>query len=108
MSKLPHRFPDDEPGGRMPWEKGCYVLLAGIGVVMLAAWLRDIFEVMSGLMLGVFFLWQVIRGLVIRRYFWYIAEEKVSFWGLLGGFVICLAFYWLCRENPSAGSFPRG
>lgn len=104
MSPLPPRFPDDDPGSRRAWDKGCYVLLAAIGLVMLAAWLHDIFEVMSGLMMGVFFLWQVIRGLVIKRYYWYIAEEKVSFWGLLGGLVISLIFYWLCRGNFSVGA----
>ena len=43
--------------------KGCYVLLVCIAMVLLASWRHDIFEVMSGLMMGVFFLWQVVRGL---------------------------------------------
>lgn len=98
MSKDRFRFPPDEEPGRFPWEKACYVLLAGIGVVLLVAWQRDIFEVMSGLMMGLFFLWQVVRGLIIKRYYWHIAEEKVSFWALLFGLVAAVCFYLLCRK----------
>ena len=68
MREPDFRLPEEKKGG-FPWEKGCYALLAGIGLVLLAAWKHDIFEVMSGLMMGVFFLWQVVRGLVIKRYF---------------------------------------
>ena len=98
MNKSPFRIPDDEGKSRFPWEKGCYVLLAAIGFIMLASWIRDFFEVMSALMMGVFFLWQVIRGLIIKRYFWHIAEEKVSFWGLFGGLCLAILFYMICRK----------
>lgn len=97
MKRDKFQFTDDTPGW-FPWEKGCYVLLLGIGLVLLAAWLHDIFEVMSGLMMELFFLWQVIRGLVIKRYYWHIAEEKVSFWSLFTGLALALLFYWLCQK----------
>ncbi len=89
------RPPEPDTPSRL-WEQGCYALLAGIGLVLLAAWKHDIFELMSGLMMGLFFLWQVVRGLVIKRYFWHIAEEKVSFWCLLTAFLLALLFYHLC------------
>lgn len=95
MSTPRHPLPGDSPNG-FPWEKGCYALLLGIGLVMLAAWLHDIFEVMSGLMMGVFFLWTVIRGLVIKRYYWHIPEEKVCFWSLALGLALAVGFYALC------------
>lgn len=88
----------EEDENRFPWEKGCYVLLVGIAMVMLAAWRHDIFEVMSGFMMGLFFLWQVIRGLVIKRYFWQIADDKVSFWSLFVGLILAIGFYLLCRK----------
>ncbi len=97
MSRMPHPFPPDSES-RFPWEKACYALLACIGLVLLAAWKNDFFEVMSGLMMGVFFLWQVVRGLIIKRYFWHIAEEKVSFWSLLVALLLALLFYWICRK----------
>ncbi|MBQ6942094.1 MAG: hypothetical protein IJN29_13190 [Akkermansia sp.] len=98
MSHPEFRLPDEKKGG-FPWEPGCYALLAGIGLVLLAAWKHDIFEVMSGLMMGIFFLWQVVRGLIIKRHFWHIAEEKVSFWSLLCALLLALLFFWLCRSN---------
>ncbi len=91
------KFQDDEKSF-FPWEKGCYVLLLGIALVLLASWMNDIFEVMSGLMMGIFFLWQVVRGLIIKRYYWHIAEEKVSFWSLLVGLLLAIGFYLLCKK----------
>ena len=88
----------EEDENRFPWEKGCYVLLVCIAMVLLASCRHDIFEVMSGLMMGVFFLWQVIRGLIIKRYFWQIADDKVSFWSLFVGLLLALLFYWLCKK----------
>lgn len=74
------------------------MLLLGIALVLLASWMNDIFEVMSGLMMGIFFLWQVVRGLIIKRYYWHIAEEKVSFWSLLVGLLLAIGFYFLCKK----------
>lgn len=97
MSKPEFKFPGEQDElHRARWEKGCYAMLAGIALVLLAAWLHDIFEVMSGLMMGLFFLWQVIRGLIIKRHFWHIAEEKVSFWALAVALLLALLFYRIC------------
>ena len=106
MSRAPHPFPPDSES-RFPWEKACYALLAGIGLVLLAAWKNDFFEVMSGLMMGVFFLWQVVRGLIIKRYFWHIAEEKVSFWSLLVALLLALLFYWICCKGTKHTELPN-
>lgn len=80
------------------WERVCYVLLVGIGLVLFASWLDGSFEVVSGLMFGFFIMWQVVRGLVIKRYFWHIPEEKVSFWSLLLAFFTALLCYYLCHK----------
>lgn len=85
---------DDTP--KFPYEKGCYALLLGIGLVTLAAWRQDKHEAMCALLMGLFFLWQVVRGLIIKRYFWRIADEKVSFWSLLVALFIAAAFLQLC------------
>lgn len=100
MSAPEFRLPDDgDARRRARWEKGCYALLVGIALVLFAAWLHDIFEVMSGLMMGIFFLYQVVRGLIIKRYYWHIAEEKVSFWALAAGLVLAITFYLLCHAK---------
>lgn len=80
------------------WERGCYALLVGVGLVLLVAWLDECFEVVSGLMFGFFIIWQVLRGLVIKRYFWHIAEEKVSFWSLVVALAVALLSYYLCQK----------
>ena len=90
---------EEEPKKGLWWERGCYVLLAGIGLVMLAGWLHGCFEALSGLMFGFFIVWQVVRGLVIKRHFWHIAEEKVSFWSLAVALVVALGCYWLCQRG---------
>ena len=87
---------DDSP--KFPYEKACYALLLGIGLVLLTAWRQDKLEVMSALLMGLFFLWQVVRGLIIKRYFWRIADEKVSFWSLLCALLIAIAFHLLARN----------
>ncbi len=79
------------------WEVGCYILVAGIALVFFAAWLHECAEAVGGLMFGFFVIWQVVRGLIIKRYYWHIAEEKVSFWGVLAGFLVSLLCYWLCQ-----------
>ena len=89
-----------------PWEKGCYVLLAVIVLVLLFAWLQGFFEVMSGLMFAFFILWQVVRGLVIKRHFWLIAEEKVSFWSLACGVLVVVLSYALCLDAKNEASAP--
>ncbi len=69
---------DNEKKSGLLWERACYVLLVGIGLVMLAGWLHDCFEALSALMFGFFIVWQVVRGLIIKRHFWHIPEEKVG------------------------------
>lgn len=98
MSPESFKLPDDDSRSRQLWEKGCYVLLLGIGLVLLAAWLHDIFEVISGLMMGLFFIWQVVRGLIIKRYYWHLCDEKVHFWSLFIGLLAGVGFYFLCRQ----------
>ena len=90
---------DDEKKSGWLWERGCYVLLLAIGLVMLAGWLHDCFEALSALMFGFFIVWQVVRGLVIKRYFWFIPEEKVSFWSLAVAFVVALLCFWICSQG---------
>lgn len=98
MSHPNFKLPNKEQESRFPWEKGCYVLLLCIALVLLAAWKNDIFEVMSSLMMGVYFLWMVVRGLIIKRYYWHISEEKVSFWSLFAGLLLAIGFYLLCHK----------
>ena len=73
------------------WEKGCYAWLVALGMAFFFSWLEGCFELVSGVMFGFFIIWQVVRGLVIKRYFWHIAEEKVSFWSL----AVAVAMAWL-------------
>lgn len=89
-------MPSDSPSS-FPYEKGCYVLLAGILFILFASWLKDCFEILSGLMMGIFFLWQVIRGLIIKRHFWHIPDEKVSFYSLLIALILATTFYFICH-----------
>lgn len=100
---------NEEKTSSFPWDKGCYVLLGVIGLLLLAAWLHGFFEVMSGLMFAFFILWQVVRGLIIKRHFWHIAEEKVSFWSLACGVLVAVMCYALCqgpKDEASAAPMP--
>lgn len=96
----------EEKTSAFPWEKGCYVLLLLIGLMLLASWLHGFFEVMSGLMFAFFILWQVVRGLIIKRHFWHIAEEKVSFWSLVCGVLVAVMCYALCQPHNDEVSAP--
>lgn len=88
---------------RFPYEKASYVLLGGIVFILFASWLKDCLEVLSGLMMGIFFLWQVIRGLIIKRYYWHFPDEKVAFYSLLIALAIATSFYFICK-TPSLNS----
>lgn len=48
-------------------------------------------EIMGSFYFGLLILYRVIVGLVIKRHFWQIADEKISFYSLLTAFVFSAA-----------------
>lgn len=44
-------------------------------------------EIMGSFYFGLLILYRVIVGLVIKRHFWQIADEKISFYSLLIAFI---------------------
>ncbi len=44
--------------------------------------------IMGSFYFGLLILYRVIVGLVIKRYFWQIADEKISFYSLLIAFIL--------------------
>lgn len=48
-------------------------------------------EIMGSFYFGLLILYRVIVGLVIKRHFWQIADEKISFCALLTAFILSAA-----------------
>lgn len=85
---------------KFPYEQACIALFVCLALLMFAAYLQDIADVMAGLMMALFIIWQVVRGLVIKRYFWRIPDEKTSFWSLLAALLLGGGVFWLCAQAP--------
>lgn len=92
----------EEKCGWFPYGEGCVALFAALLLLMLAAYLWDLAEVMGSFMFALLVLWQDVRGLVIKRWFWRLPDEKVAFWSLLVALALGGGFFWLCLRG-SAG-----
>ena len=53
-------------------------------------------------MFGLLIIWQVINGLIIKRRFWHIPEEKVTFWALLAALALSGGLLYLSMQNAPA------
>jgi len=84
-----------------PYEQACIALFVCLLLLMLAAFLQGVMEAMGAFMFAVFILWQVVRGLVIKRYFWQIPDEKVSFWSLLAALALGGGMLFLCLQRAA-------
>ena len=76
-------------------------MAVALALLLLAAYLHNCAEVMGSFMFGLMILWQVVRGLIIKRYFWHIADEKTTFWALIVALLLCAGMLWLCLSNAS-------
>lgn len=91
-----HRLPQES---RFPYNKACIVLAIGLALILWAAYLHGCIEVMGSFMFGLLIIWQVINGLIIKRKYWHIPEEKVTFWALLTALPIAGGMLLLCLRN---------
>ncbi len=74
----------------------------GMALILWGAYLRGCIEVMSAFMFGLLIIWQVINGLIIKRRFWHIPEEKVTFWALIAALALSGGMLYLCMQNTTA------
>ena len=75
------------------------MLAMGLALILLGAHLHDCLEVLSSFMFGLLIIWQVINGLIIKRRFWHIPEEKTTFWALIVAVLLSLGMLLLCLSN---------
>jgi hypothetical protein len=93
------KLPDSE--SKFPYNTACIALAVGLALMLLAAYLHNCAEVMGSFMFALMIVWQVVRGLIIKRYFWHIADEKTTFWALIAAILLSGAMLWLCLSNAS-------
>ncbi len=93
------KLPDSE--SKFPYNTACVAMAVALALLLLAAYLHNCAEVMGSFMFGLMILWQVVRGLIIKRYFWHIADEKTTFWALIVALLLCAGMLWLCLSNAS-------
>ena len=74
----------------------------GIALILWGAYLHGCIELMSAFMFGLLIIWQVINGLIIKRRFWHIPEEKVTFWALIAALALSGGMLYLCMQNTTA------
>lgn len=84
---------------RFPYNKACITLAMCLALIAWAAYLHGCIEVMGSFMFALLILWQVINGLVIKRRFWHIPEEKTTFWALVIALIICGLMLYLCLSS---------
>lgn len=89
---------------RFPYGQGCVALFVCLLLLLFAAYLQDMAEVMGSFLFALFIIWQVIRGLIVKRYFWQVPEEKVSFWALLAALLLGCGMLWLCLQQARMGN----
>ena len=92
--------PAPQPQSRFPYNKGCIVLSMGLALTLWAAYLRGCAEVMGSFMFGLLIVWQVINGLILKRKYWHIPEEKTTFWALLMALSICICLLFCMEPLP--------
>lgn len=85
---------------RFPYNKGCIVLSLGLALTLWAAYLRGCMEVMGSFMFALLILWQVINGLILKRRYWHIPEEKTTFWALLIALIISICLLLSILPDP--------
>lgn len=93
------KLPDSE--SKFPYNTACVALAVGLALMLFAAYLHNCAEVMGSFMFALMIVWQVVRGLIIKRYFWHIADEKTTFWALIAAILLSGAMLWLCLSNAS-------
>lgn len=89
---------------KFPYNQACIALAVCMALILWLAYLRGCIEVMGSFMFGLLILWQVINGLVIKRHYWHIPEEKVTFWALIGALALAGAMLALCLNNNTESS----
>lgn len=92
--------PAPQPQSRFPYNKGCIALSMGLALTLWAAYLRGCAEVMGSFMFGLLIVWQVINGLILKRKYWHIPEEKTTFWALLMALSICICLLFCMEPLP--------
>ena len=76
------------------------MLAVGLALILLSAHLHECLEVLSNFMFGLLIIWQVINGLIIKRKYWHIPEEKTTFWALVVAVLLSVGMLLLCLSNP--------
>ena len=87
---------------KFPYNQACIAMAWGIALILWGAYLHGCIEVMGSFMFGLLILWQVINGLVIKRHFWHIPEDRITFWALLIALLLGGGMLYLCLTNASA------
>ena len=90
------RPPEDS---KFPYNQACIALALGIALILWGAYLHGCIEVMGSFMFGLLIIWQVINGLVIKRRYWHIPDDKVTFWALLAATALAGGMLYLCLAN---------
>ena len=93
------KLPDSE--SKFPYNTACIALAIALALLLFAAYLHNCAEAMGSFMFALMIVWQVVRGLVIKRYFWHIADEKTTFWALIAALLLSGAMLWLCLSNAT-------
>lgn len=93
--------PAPQPQSRFPYNKGCIVLSMGLALTLWGAYLRGHAEVMGSFMFGLLIVWQVINGLILKRRYWHIPEEKTTFWALIIALSICICLLLSLAPEPA-------
>jgi len=81
---------------KFPYNQACVAAAVGIALLMWGAYLHNCIEIMGGFMFGLLIIWQVINGLIIKRHYWHIPEEKVTFWALITALALGGGMLYLC------------
>lgn len=84
---------------KFPYNQACIALALGIALILWGAYLHGCIELMGSFMFGLLILWQVINGLVIKRHFWHIPEDRATFWALLVALLLGGGMLYLCLDG---------
>lgn len=94
------RMPDKE--SKFPYNTACIALTVALALEMLASYLHNCAELMGSFMFGLLIIWQVVRGLILKRHYWHIPDEKTTFWALIIALILGGAMLWLCLHKQTA------
>lgn len=92
---------EEDSNAWFPYQQACLALFVCLLLLMFAAYLWDVMEAMGTFMFALMIVWQVVRGLVIKRYFWQISDEKAAFWSLLAALLLGSGMFCLCIQPPA-------